>query len=140
MRVLVCGGRWFGVIPKGCPPASMAFYREIAKWEQSALCVALDILHVDHGIEEVIHGAAEGADAIAGIWARRMAIKETPFPANWKAYGRSAGPRRNQRMLDEGKPDLILATPGGAGTADMMARAERAAIKVMKIAGRRYAP
>ena len=35
-------------------------------------------------------------------------------------------------MLDE-KPDIVLAFPGGRGTADMIARAEQAGVEVIKI-------
>jgi hypothetical protein len=45
------------------------------------------------------------------------------FPANWKVYGRAAGPIRNMKMLLEGKPDLVVAFPGGIGTADMVKKA-----------------
>jgi hypothetical protein len=34
----------------------------------------------------------------------------------WDELGKKAGPLRNQRMLDEGKPDLVVAFPGGGGT------------------------
>jgi hypothetical protein len=36
-------------------------------------------------------------------------------------------------MLDEGKPDLVVAFPGGTGTADMVKRAELAGVKVVKL-------
>jgi predicted Rossmann-fold nucleotide-binding protein len=42
---------------------------------------------------------------------------------------------RNQRMIDEGKPDLVVAFPGGSGTADMVRRAKRASIEVMEVDG-----
>lgn len=48
-------------------------------------------------------------------------------------YGKSAGPIRNQTMLDDGKPDLVLAFPGGRGTADMVAKAEKHGIPVRRI-------
>ena len=44
--------------------------------------------------------------------------------------GRSAGPIRNQAMLDEGRPDLVVAFPGHHGTADIVRRARAAGIKV----------
>jgi hypothetical protein len=52
------------------------------------------------------------------------------YVAQWKKHGRAAGPIRNQRMLDKGKPDLVVAFPGGRGTADMIRRAERAGVPV----------
>jgi hypothetical protein len=46
-------------------------------------------------------------------------------------FGRSGGPKRNQQMLEEGKPDLVLAFPGGRGTADMVRRAPSGVPKVL---------
>ena len=48
------------------------------------------------------------------------------------ALGRKAGPIRNQRMLDDGKPDLVIAFSGGKGTAGMMAIARRAGVKIIQ--------
>lgn len=55
------------------------------------------------------------------------------YPADWKRDGRGAGPIRNQRMIDEGKPHIVIAFPGGKGTADMVMRAEMAGIPVVKV-------
>ena len=68
----------------------------------------------------IIHGAAAGADAMAGRYARENDIECREFPAEWERYGRSAGYKRNQQMLDEGKPDMVVAFPGGPGTQNMV--------------------
>ena len=47
--------------------------------------------------------------------------------------GKRAGPLRNQRMLDEGKPDLVVAFPGGGGTKDMVRRAVKAGVSVHEV-------
>jgi len=54
--------------------------------------------------------------------------------ANWAELGRKAGPIRNQQMLDEGKPNLVVAFPGGRGTADIVRRARAAGIEVVEFA------
>ena len=54
------------------------------------------------------------------------------MPADWEKWDTAAGPKRNQMMLDQ-KPDIILAFPGGRGTADMIARAEQAGVEVVKV-------
>lgn len=110
MRVLVCGSRKFS--------------------DYSAVCTALN----DHAnmAEVVIHGGATGADTLAGEWADHHSIRCVVFKADWKQYGPAAGPIRNQRMLDEGKPDLVVAFPGGAGTADMVRRAQAAGIPIVE--------
>lgn len=54
------------------------------------------------------------------------------FPADWHRDGKAAGPIRNRRMLLEGMPDLVVAFPGGRGTADMVRRARAAGIEVVE--------
>ena len=96
VSVLVCGGRKFNEWP--------------------AMQKALDRISPDI----IIHGAAGGADSMAGRYARENNIPCRDFPAEWRRYGKSAGYRRNQQMLDEGKPNLVVAFPGGPGTQNMV--------------------
>jgi hypothetical protein len=110
MRVLVCGGRDFD---------DREFLREV-----------LDELAREHVIDVVIHGDAVGADRMAGEWARLSGIRELAFPANWEKYRRAAGPIRNRQMLVEYAPDLIVAFPGGRGTANMIRQARAAGVPV----------
>lgn len=110
MRVLVCGGREFA--------------------GRNWLFATLDLTHRMIGIMHVIHGAARGADSLAGEWARARGVPELRFPAEWNRHGRAAGPLRNQRMLEEGFPNLVIAFPGGTGTKDMVTRARAAGVTV----------
>ena len=112
-RVLVCGGRHYADM--------MHVYR------------TLDVLHMERRITCVIQGGASGADMDAATWAVKRGVRDETFNADWKQHGRAAGPIRNQRMLDEGKPDLVVAFPGGRGTADMVRRAKAAGVPVMEI-------
>lgn len=77
----------------------------------------------------LIHGAARGADSIAARLAYAMGIEALAFPADWGRYGRAAGPLRNQRMLDEGRPEWAILFADhiatSYGTRDMFRRAER---------------
>lgn len=82
---------------------------------------------------EVIEGGAKGADSHAASWVAGHGSEYPPqhscFPADWKRHGRAAGPIRNQRMLDEGRPTVVMAfTNGSRGTQDMIDRAKRAGI------------
>lgn len=112
MRVLVCGGRDY------C--------------ESSTVWGVLDTIRrsVPHDTMVVIQGGAAGADCIAREWCGSRGVPYDNFPADWKAHGKAAGPMRNQRMIDKGRPDLVVAFPGGRGTADMVRRARAAGIKV----------
>lgn len=109
MRVLVCGGRDFN------------------DWEM--LCEELTDLW-SHEVEAIIHGGARGADSLAGEYARAVGVDEIVFRADWERHGRSAGPIRNRQMLVEGKPDLVVAFPGGRGTANMIEQAMAAGVEV----------
>lgn len=115
MRVLVCGGRNFS--------GSDRLKRE------------LDSLHKGPRgpIRCVIHGGARGADIMAGEWARQRGIDCIAYEANWELEGRSAGPLRNKRMLDEGFPDLVVAFPGGRGTANMIRQATERGSEVIVV-------
>lgn len=108
--MLVCGGRDF------------ADYDHVRE--------TLDAF-IDLGITELIHGGANGADALAARWAKEADVCTTVFNADW-SIGRAAGPQRNQRMLDFGRPDVVVAFPGGRGTADMIRRAKAAGVPVMQ--------
>lgn len=110
MRVLVCGGRNF------------------QDWRK-----VYSILDGIYGVSCIIEGGALGADCFAAEWADDAEVDHLQFNADWKTHGKAAGPIRNQRMLDEGKPDLVVAFPGGSGTADMVRRAKKAGVEVIEV-------
>ncbi len=85
----------------------------------------LDRVHRTRGISLIIHGAARGADTIAGEWAASRGVEQMRFqisPEEWRRLGPVAGPMRNHRMLLTGRPDGVIAFPGGSGTADQVRR------------------
>lgn len=113
MRVLVCGGRDFK--------------------DADLLKFALNIIKELEGIDLIIHGHARGADSMAAVWAVANGIDNLGYFADWKTHGKAAGPIRNQKMLDDGRPDLVIAFPGGPGTADMVRRARLSGVEVREI-------
>jgi hypothetical protein len=60
-------------------------------------------------IGELHEGGARGADSCARRWAIAHKVPAFRHPADWKKFGRSAGPRRNVDMHDSVKPDLVVA-------------------------------
>jgi predicted Rossmann-fold nucleotide-binding protein len=78
----------------------------------------------------IIHGNAPGADSLAHIWAMNLRIPIISMPANWNGLGNRAGPFRNGWMLEWAMPDLVIAFPGGPGTADMKQKARKAGVTV----------
>lgn len=117
IKVLVCGGRSYN--------------------DKQHIYDMLSVIHREEGISVIIHGDATGADFWAKQWASMHAseVKEAAFPivrADWERHGRAAGPLRNQEMLDAG-PDLVVAFPGGGGTADMVRRAKKGGVEVREL-------
>ena len=118
MKVLVCGGR------------------DYADWQR--VLGVLDRLHAERGITCVIHGAASGADLLAERWAKAAQVPYRGYPAQWRRFGQGAGPRRNCLMLAEhvncpAKVGLVVAFPGGTGTAHMVRLAKAAGIEVLEV-------
>lgn len=120
MRILVCGSRTFS--------------------DQDAMTC---FLHgwLDVAATVLIHGAAKGADTMAAAIAEHYSaatgdpIAIWPYPADWRQHGKAAGPIRNQQMLTEGKPDVVIAFVDkplveSLGTYDMVSRAKRAGVPV----------
>jgi hypothetical protein len=85
------------------------------------------------GEEDDDGSAIRGVDLLARDWARAAEVPSITFLAEWDKHGRAAGPIRNQQMLDDGRPDLVVAFPGGRGTADMVRRASKAGIEVVHV-------
>lgn len=104
-KILVCGGRDFSDLKQ--------------------MFSVLDYLHAKYQISCVVNGGAPGADSLACLWAARNNVAESVHYADWSVHGKSAGPIRNQLML-ELHPDIkaVIAFPGGAGTKDMIDRAK----------------
>jgi hypothetical protein len=85
----------------------------------------------------IVHGACPtGADALAAEWAQDYGVTPEPHPADWDAYGKAAGPRRNAEMVALGA-DLCLAFfkrgAGNRGTSDCASQALAAGIPVRRV-------
>lgn len=116
MIAIVCGGRDYHLTPAD---------RDI----MDALPITM-----------VFHGAAPGADTGAAEWAASQdeswpgPVEVRPFPANWRLYKKQAGPIRNAAMLRAAQEEakargqilIVVAFPGGRGTADMLRKARSA--------------
>ncbi len=109
LRILVCGGR---------------DYVDAARVDE--------VLSQYHGrIDYIVTGGAGGADELGAAWARRNRLDLIVVNADWKKHGRAAGPVRNALMLKECSPHLVVAFPGGRGTADMVRQASLAGVEVV---------
>lgn len=94
---------------------------------------ALNSLNAARGpFARLIHGGARGVDRMAGRWARQNGVLEWDFLPEWHRMGELDGAMRNERMIAVGAPDLVIAFPGGLGTADMVERAKAAEVEIVE--------
>ena len=102
MRVLICGDR---------------------NWADKELIKAV-IKALKPKPQIVICGGARGADTLAKEAALELGLKVQEFTADWEKYGKAAGCIRNQQMLREGRPTLVIAfhdnIKASKGTAHML--------------------
>lgn len=101
--------------------------------DKEYLFAKLDGLHEGDLIGLVIHGAAPGTDSLANAWALKNNILVAPYPANWDEYGKAAESIRNKQMIDLGRPNGLVAFPGGSGTTNVVALAKNADIPVLDL-------
>jgi hypothetical protein len=139
VRALVCGGRDFGAsnTTRG-EPKSEGLWRA----ERAFLYATLDRVHRERTIACVIAGGryhtddpdarAKGADWFALSWAVVGGVPYEEYPADWPRYRNAAGPIRNAEMLVRGRPDVVIAFPGGRGTAHMTRIAAEAGVPVYR--------
>lgn len=110
MRVIFCGGRT---------------YHDAAR-------IAQELDRFDPLDTTILTGGAQGADHLAEKIALERGFVVVSHYADWKQYGKRAGPLRNQEMVDTGV-DMVVAFPGGPGTRDMVRRARNAGVEVREV-------
>lgn len=123
-KVLVCGGRRY-------PDRAKVF-------------ATLDEIDAVQHIDVVVEGHCQvwdevsrtyvdsGADRWANEWCIERGRTPARHPADWN-LGRAAGPIRNKRMLIIEKPNVVVAFPGGTGTAGTVAEARSRGVEVIQV-------
>ena len=111
MKILVCGDR---------------------NWDD--YWAIYDVLYRLDRSSVIIHGAANGADSIAGMVGNALGFEVIPVRAEWDKYGKAAGPIRNKKMLDM-EPSLVLAfhkdIENSKGTKHMVEIAKEKGVQVI---------
>ena len=108
MKILVCGGRDFN--------------------DYKAASEAFSELIQPH--DAVCSGGQRGADKLAKRWCQQEGVAFFECEAQWYKFGKPAGYIRDAWMLKFFEPDLVIALPGGIGTANMVRQATSASVEV----------
>ena len=111
MRVAVVGSRFF------------------TEYDYVKSC--LDGINDRNKITVIISGGARGADSLGERYARENGIEFVLFAADWNKHGKAAGPIRNKQLIEEGKPEMVVAFKPGKGTMNTIGHAERNNIEVV---------
>lgn len=152
MRVLVCGGRDFGNLPETPPPHEVShgvwclvdknhsdYLKKKAEYDFVISTLSGwftdydDEYHMPYKDLVIIEGGAKGVDTAAAEFAVVHWTGLEEYQADWKKYGKRAGYIRNKEMLDKGKPDVVIAFPGGQGTKNMVELARKAGVPVIEV-------
>ncbi len=89
------------------------------------LCAECDNILQDQTNIEIVSGAYyKGADKLGEQYAKERRYKLTKFPADWKRFGRAAGPKRNEQMANYADTLIAFWDGNSKGTKHMIQIAE----------------
>jgi hypothetical protein len=74
---------------------------------------------------EVVSGCADGTDKMGERLAGQCIWPIAKFPADWKTYGKSAGPMRNREMANHADALIAFWDGKSKGTKNMIEEANR---------------
>ena len=115
--------------------------RDLA-WPHQRVAAELLARSGGRSVHWLFHGGARGADAAIARAAHQLGWPALALPAAWERHGRAAGPIRNRELLEQAiaravahtfpgsiASVLVVAFPGGAGTASLVQQARRMAFR-----------
>jgi hypothetical protein len=111
--------------------------RDLA-WPVERIASALLQRSGGRAVHLLLHGGARGADQAIGRAGHQLGWRVQSLAAEWRRFGRCAGPIRNRQLLEQALIEaqahtspsfsasvLVIAFPGGAGTASLVQQARR---------------
>ncbi|REE80318.1 uncharacterized protein DUF2493 [Lutibacter oceani] len=80
---------------------------------------------------EIVSGSYyKGADKLGEQYAKERGYKITQFPADWKRFGRAAGPKRNEQMANYANALIAFWDGASKGTKHMIDLAKSTGLKI----------
>lgn len=101
--------------------------------EYDNFCIHLNYwikTHPGLKINSIVSGGAKGVDSLAHKYAETHNIPITIHYANWVKYGRSAGPMRNQLIVNNATHLIAFPDERSVGTWDSVNKAKKKKIAV----------
>ena len=84
-------------------------------------------------ISEIISGGCRGTDLMAKRYAMQNKINYKEFPADWKRYGKAAGPIRNKLIVDASDAVIAFLSPSSKGTLNSINYAKKQKKKLIVV-------
>ena len=116
--IAVTGGRFYSNVP-----IIWSALDSTCSILNARCCMLID------GASDDVTGPYKGADYWSHQWALARNYSTNRVHANWKQYGKAAGPIRNGEIIKL-KPLVLVSFPGNAGTANMIKQAQEAGINI----------
>jgi hypothetical protein len=111
MRLMLVGGRHFA--------------------DEELVNAALTAVHHSLPVSVLIHGGSVGIGAAAEIWAAKAGVNIVRYPPP-RTGSRADNVRRDLFMLEDGRPDALLAFPGGRRTQKLTGFALDSGLQVIR--------
>lgn len=125
MKVIIAGPR---------PPVEIRNNQyELELWYNENSCHVADAMS-ESGYSvmttAIVCGKAQGFDTLGERWANLIGKSVDPYPADWQAFGKSAGPIRNRKMGEVARALVAIQnseklTPGTANMVDIMRKLKK---------------
>ena len=116
-----------------CPEGTRIAFSGGDYQDYDAIWAALDAAHTKYPDLILLHGGTpNGAEHIAAKWADTRNVTQVVFKPDWKSHGRAAPFKRNDKLL-ETLPQGLIATPGSGITENLVDKARKLGISVMRI-------
>lgn len=117
MKCIIAGSRDLGGLPNDQDDHTIAVRKQNIR---ESIMRYLTLRHQRISFSEVVSGTAYGIDRLGEDWANSQGIEIKPFPADWKRYGRAAGPVRNREMARYADAAIVFIKDNSSGSLNMV--------------------
>ncbi len=114
----------------------IAGYRTYTDYERAATFFDRCLQNIRKQYEIIIlSGGCRGADSLGERYAQERGYAVERYPAKWHAYGKAAGPLRNEMMAQRADYVICIWDGYSRGTASMIDCAQRGGkpLRIMRI-------
>lgn len=94
---------------------------------------AMDSFDIKREEVFLFEGGADGVDSVGKNWAKTRKVPFRTFEADWKKFGLSAGPVRNEAMAKLADVLILIWNGNSSGSGDMLKRAKAHGLEIIEL-------